>query len=107
MVYNSTVLLILGAVYMTDNIHAELAKSAEELRAVIEKHRRLLESLDDGGCQDVSNHACASLDCSCRKKLRETLHETITVLEETRRTFKSRQLAELKHRLLKVLAETG
>lgn len=92
---------------MTDRMHTELARSAEELRIVVEKHRRLLEAVDDGACADVAAKTCASLDCSCRKRLRETLHETIMVLEDTRRTFKSKQLAELKQRLLQVLAETG
>lgn len=92
---------------MTQDIHTELARSAEELRMVVEKHRQLLEVADDTACGDIAGQTCASLDCSCRKRLRETLHETITVLEDTRKTFKSKQLAELKQRLLQILAETG
>jgi hypothetical protein len=92
---------------MTDTVHTALARSAEELRRVVETHRKLLETVDGGACADVAGQTCASLDCSCRRRLRETLHETITVLEGTRKTFKSRQLAELKERLLQVLAETG
>ncbi len=92
---------------MTQDLHKELARSAEVLRTVVEKHRRLLEVADDGSCDDLAGQTCASLDCSCRRKLRATLHETITVLEDTRKTFKSRQLAELKQRLLQVLVETG
>jgi hypothetical protein len=92
---------------MTNKIHAELARSAEELRAVVEKHRQLLETIDNESCTNLIAQTCMSINCSCRRTLRETLHETISVLEDTRKTFKSRQLAELKQRLLRVLAETG
>ncbi len=47
------------------------------------------------------------LDEPFRKLLRQVLAETIEVLEETKKAFKSRRLEELRKRLMEVLKETA
>ncbi len=41
------------------------------------------------------------------RELKKALLETIRVLEETKRSFKSKQLGQLREHLLRVLAENG
>lgn len=80
----------------------EILGTVEELRRGIDHCRRLLGSESDG-----EDAACASARSHCEHqvRLRETLLYTIAVLEGTRKSFKSRELAELRHRLISVLAE--
>ncbi len=49
--------------------------------------------------------ACSTPDCPHKRRLRRVLLETIGVLEETRTSFKSRRLAELRTRLTEILKE--
>ncbi len=48
---------------------------------------------------------CPLVDCGPIRKYRAALQEAVTLLEETRRSFKSRQLEELRKKLQTVLAE--
>jgi hypothetical protein len=89
------------------HISDTLRASAEELRRLAEQHERLLERVTARGEVNCSQEICASLQCSCRRVLRETLTETINVLDDTRRAFKSKQLAELRKKLIATLAEHG
>lgn len=82
-------------------------ESAHELCRLAERHRCLLEAAEEAGDLDFSHETCAALECSCRRVLRDTLTETINVLDETRRSFKSRQLAELRKKLIATLAQWG
>lgn len=78
-----------------------LANRAAELEHLIERHRRLLDYLGE----NAGGAPCAGADCPCRRVLRSTLMESIAILEGTRKSFKSRQLAELRQKLLRTLAE--
>jgi hypothetical protein len=84
-----------------------IRESALELCRLAERHQQLLESAERGGDMDFTHEMCASLECSCRRVLRDTLTETIHVLDETRRSFKSKQLAELRKKLIATLAQWG
>ncbi len=90
--------------------HEAVRKSAEDLQLRFERHRHLLTQAMEGG--DAGPGIDASLlvdsphgDCSHRRMLRETLADAITVLEETRKAFKSKRLEALRKRLIGVLAE--
>ena len=48
---------------------------------------------------------CPLVNCGPRQNYRAALQEAIRVLEETRRSFKSRQLEELRKKLQAALAE--
>jgi hypothetical protein len=50
---------------------------------------------------------CILLDCPYRRLLRQVLMETIEVLEETKKSFKSKRLEGLRKRLMNVLMETA
>jgi hypothetical protein len=78
-----------------------LKTSAGELQRRAEEHQRLIAAAIEGN--DLK--ACNLLDCSHRKKLKETLGEAISVLEDSRKAFKSRQLEALRKKMIKVLAE--
>ena len=80
-----------------------LNKSAEEALQAVERHRDLLRAVRQTGetCMD----ACLVSDCPHRRKLRETLLDTVETLEQTRKAFKSKQLEILRKRLIGVLAE--
>lgn len=83
-----------------------LAESAAELRRAVEKHHELLDAAAcDAVEPELNVKVCVNVNCPCRRLLRKTLLDTIQVLDDTRRTFKSRQLAELRQRLMKILAE--
>ncbi len=83
-----------------------LTQSAHDLAQAFERHRALLmEALNtsemDGGV------SCPHAGCACRRTLRKTLTETIAVLDDTRKSFKSTQLAMLRRRLMQILGEHG
>lgn len=82
-----------------------LKASARELQQRAEEHQRLIDAAFEGS--DVKNvlDACPLLDCPHRRKLREILVEAISVLEDSRKAFKSRQLEALRKKMIRVLAE--
>lgn len=82
-----------------------LAQNIEDIRAILEDHGRLLNCLREGGDAPVLRQ-CVSA-CPYRQKLKETLLESIQVLEESRKAFKSKQLEALRKKLIEVLAETA
>ncbi len=94
-------------------VQEALRKSAEELRSCVETHCRLLAQATEGGDAGteldarplVSSTHADSPHGDCPHRLRETLVDAITVLEETRKAFKSKQLETLRKRLIGVLAE--
>ena len=49
---------------------------------------------------------CSTPDCQHKKLFYKVLLETIEVLEETKKSFKSKRLEELRKRLLEVLKKT-
>ena len=83
--------------------YERISRSAEQLQARIEEHRRLLvQAADADGAVEQS---CLDPDCPHRRQLRQTLLETVRILEETRRAFKSKQIEILRKKLIGVLAE--
>ena len=85
------------------NVEQAIVQSARDLQQRVDEHRRLLLALE--GRREATRQPCLMLDCACRRKLRRTVTETIAVLEETRRSFKSKELEQLRKRLIGVLAE--
>ena len=84
-------------------VNEAILRSAEELQCRAETHRQFLARAAKGGHASVGE--CPLLDCPHRRLLRETLVEAITVLEGTRKAFKSKQLEALRKKLIGVLAE--
>lgn len=80
-----------------------LGKSVRDIQARLREHERLLECLRDGCGGSVSS--CLSFDCRHATVLRETLVETIEVLDDSRRAFKSPRLETLRKKLIRLLAE--
>lgn len=81
-----------------------LTKNLEDIHVILKDHGCLLNYLKGGGDAPVLRRCVSS--CPHKQKLKETLLETIQVLEESKRAFKSRQLEELRKKLIGVLAET-
>lgn len=84
-----------------------LQTSAKELRRRAEKNERLIAAALEGGDVKDMLAACPPLDCPHRRKLRETLVEAIFTLEDTRKSFKSKQLEALRKNLIEALAENA
>lgn len=64
-------------------------RSLEELRDLVDRQQAIVETLEPR-----------------TDRLRATLVETVAVLEQTRSSFKSRQLESLRKKLLEVLTES-
>jgi len=82
-----------------------IQKSAEELQARVEEHRRLIALALKGGDARLVQARCFHLDCPHKRRLRQVVLEAVRVIEDTRKAFKSKQLEALRKRLMKVLAE--
>jgi len=82
-----------------------LSKNFEDIQVMLEDHGRLLKCLKEGGDIPILSH-CVST-CPNKHRLKEVLLETIQVLEESRKAFKSKQLEALRKKLIEVLAETA
>ena len=83
-------------------------KSAEELHLKIDIHRHLMtdileQKLDDGNVKEFFLPSCYYRKAS----LKEAVKETIDVLEQTRRAFKSKRLETLRKKLTQVLIESN
>ncbi|HMO98362.1 MAG TPA: hypothetical protein PKE26_04560 [Kiritimatiellia bacterium] len=66
------------------------------------QHQALLLCLD--GLEGASTDASA---IAGQRKLLEAVRETVDVLEQTKRSFKSKRLGELREKLERVLTEAG
>lgn len=80
---------------------------ARELTDRVDHQREVLVKYLDKRAQQQGQpiEYCPLIDCSPRQKYRAALLDAIRVIEETRRSFKSRQLEELRKRLEGVLAD--
>ncbi len=79
---------------------------AEEISARVNHQREtMLKLLEAEERADGPIPYCPLVDCSPRRKYRAALTEAVRVLEETRRSFKSKQLEDLRKKLQAVLAE--
>jgi len=84
-----------------------LGRSADELHRHIELHRKLVTSMlgtgvDEGDIQALF-HVCPRRNREAR--LREASQETIEVLDESRKAFKSKRLEALRKRLTTLLVD--
>lgn len=80
-----------------------LAQNLGEIQAILKDHEGILNHLKEGDEEPVL-HRCVSA-CPHKQRMKETLLETIQVLEESRKAFKSKQLEALRKKLIEVLAE--
>jgi hypothetical protein len=84
-----------------DRYEALLAH-AETLRRQMENHHRLLQEHAECICRDNLDF-CPYLECPHEKQLRGAIRDVVETLEETRKAFKSKQLENLRKRMLDVL----
>lgn len=82
-----------------DEMAEAIAASAAQLKEKIDSHNKLIAAAF--GVEDIDNTTNDSGD-----QLRQALYETIKVLEETRKAFKSKRLETLRKKLMKILMET-
>jgi hypothetical protein len=82
-----------------------LAQSADELAERLALHRELLRQATSRQEPAEPLGQCPTFDCRHRRQLRRILGEVVAVLEETRHSFKSKQLEALRKRLTTVLSE--
>jgi len=98
---------------VSDEKHEQVVKviqeRMEELRRQVDGCHCFLASLLENGVDEVSlwreGPPCEPLRREAR--LKEALREAIEVLEESRKSFKSKRLEALRKRLTAVLIETG
>jgi hypothetical protein len=81
--------------------HEDLLKSAEELCRKAENHRRLMRGARDGTESGSHGFSCEQNTM----KLRQAICESISVIEETRKSFKSKRLEMLRKKLIQTLAD--
>ena len=82
-------------------------KSAEELHLKIDMHCRLMtvmleQRLGDGNLKELFLPSCYHKE----SRLKEAVKETIDILEESRKAFKSKRLEALRKKLTHVLIES-
>lgn len=81
-------------------------KVSEEIALRVAHERDVVLAFLDGEQSEGGRIAfCPLVHCGPLQTYRAALQEAITVLEETRRSFKSRQLEELRKKLQAVFAE--
>jgi hypothetical protein len=77
----------------------------EEMHQRVEHQRLLFRQVLAGGAGSAYRQEyCPLVDCARLSRLQTALRETIDVLEETRSSFKSKRLEEIRRRLIGVLA---
>lgn len=99
------------------NAGNEVTLSKEEFRSLVEKssqelHRRIdchyarILSMLDGTVDDAETEVLERLPAFRREdRLKAAFVETIEILEQTRKSFKSKQLEALRRRLTQVLID--
>lgn len=82
-------------------------KSAEELHQRIDMHHYLMNTVLEQRVGDESIKRLSLLSHSHdQSRLKEAIKETIEVLEQTRKAFKSKRLEALRKKLTQVLIES-
>ncbi len=85
-----------------------VSEVAKELTDRIEHQREVLDTfLAEHQQQGHSIDYCPLIDCHPKQRLREGIREAISVLEETRSSFKSKRLEDLRRKLEALLLEEG
>jgi hypothetical protein len=80
--------------------------STEELHQRIDMHRYLMATILDKKVSETKLKNVLLPDSHRELRLKETIKETIEVLEETRKAFKSKRLEVLRKKLTDVLIES-
>ena len=83
-----------------------IERSTQDLHQRVDMQQHVLLSILGEIEDECPVDLCALEDCPHRRLLRQVLAETIEVLEETKKAFKSKRLEGLRKRLLYVLTET-
>jgi hypothetical protein len=79
-----------------------LQQSWTDLQTQVQKHEQLMRAvLEDSPLKDT----CLWSDCRHQQLLLNLVVEAVQVLDDTRKAFKSKQLEQLRKRLLQVLTE--
>jgi hypothetical protein len=83
-----------------------VAEISKELTQRIEHQRDVLTNfIDERQRLGRSIDYCPLIDCRSKQRLRDGVREAIAVIEETRGSFKSRRLEELRVKLTGLLTE--
>lgn len=80
--------------------------STEELHQKIDMHRYLMAAILEKRVSENSLNNILLPNPKRELQLREALRDTIEILEETRKAFKSKRLEELRKKLTDVLIES-
>ncbi len=84
-------------------VYESLIENFKDIQIMLKDHERLLSSLKKEDNKLVLKR-CVST-CPHKRKLKEVLLESIQVLEESKKAFKSKQLETLRKKLTRILAE--
>ena len=79
-----------------------LAQSMHDLQTQLHRHQMLMQAFFQG---EELEAECGPNSCRHYQKLLNLIAETICVLDETRRAFKSKAIEQLRLRLLQTLSE--
>lgn len=83
-----------------------IEKNFDELQEDMERQRRLLAEVVRS-CNSGCRRECLSAECPHRDALKRVVVETVLALDDTRKSFKSKRLEQLRRKLMRVLAEEG
>jgi len=81
-----------------------LERSLADLRSQVDRHQQCLRMLASDEPAPLPS-GCIRCDCRHRRRLCQVLLEAVRVLEDTRKSFKSKQLEGLRKEFLRVLQE--
>jgi hypothetical protein len=84
-----------------------IEKSTQDLHDRVNMQQHLLLSLLGQAKEGCPLDLCPLVDCPHRRLLSRVLTETIDVLEETKKAFKSKKLEGLRTRLMDILREAA
>lgn len=87
------------------NLIEIIDKSAEELHQKIDIHRYLMATIIDKKVNEKKLNHILLPDSHREFRLKKAIKETIEILEETRKAFKSKRLEALRKKLTGVLIE--
>ena len=86
------------------NSYEALKRHAAALQKQLEDHRQLLDQAEREKGSYIN--FCPHLRCPHQRQLHHALKDVVNTLEETRKAFKSKQLEQLRRRMLDVLYTT-
>jgi hypothetical protein len=84
-----------------------IERSTQDLHHRVDMQQHLMLTILGEMKNECPVDLCSLMDFPHRKMLRQVLMETIKVLEETKKAFKSKRLEGLRKRLIDVLMETA